>query len=232
MLWKSRVKDIKVILGIKTNKELELTLGLGNGYFYDLIRGKIKKPSKLITSLFDKFKINPTWVSTGQGAIYADNQDIGTEVSTNEWKIPVLSQRVSAGPGQEWQKDDEIESYITPLELIPGLASINPRAVHIRGNSLHGLGIHDGDVAIFDPRQDMVTKDGVYVFALDSEIFIKYCVFDPFDRTITAWSVEMDGNKKKVVTIETKNELMMERFRLFGRVVVIMRDYDFEEHHI
>ena len=60
-------------------------------------------------------------------------------------KIPLLKQRVSCGPGANWESDENIEEYLEINTLIPRLGIGQVFALKVQGSSMLGAGIHEGD---------------------------------------------------------------------------------------
>jgi SOS-response transcriptional repressor LexA len=183
----------------------------------DIERGEKEPSKKLILSLIKAFQVNSNWLLTGDGEMFFDKEK--EETSLEVYRIPVLRQRASAGPGQEWNSDVNIEKYVRPLDLFPGIAAVHPYAFTVSGTSMAGVGIVDGDIVLFDSREGQETHDDIYVFAVDGDVYVKFLVFDAMDRTITAYSMMPDGTKKQVLSLAVEDPEQAERFHLFGRVV-------------
>ena len=60
--WEERIERVKKAFSIKSNRQLEERLGIGNGYINDLIKGKNKNPSKIAAALVLELRINPMWL--------------------------------------------------------------------------------------------------------------------------------------------------------------------------
>lgn len=212
----SRINEIKKACNLN-NKQLEEKLGLANGYINDIERGKNKNPSKLITALFEILRISPNWIFSGKGTMYLDD-DVPSAVETS---IPLLRQTVSCGPGQEWGDSDNIECYIKPLELVPALKGKHIFAFRVRGTSMVGAGINDGDVLLFDGSQEQTFADDLYVFALDGSVFCKWIKFDSISRRIEIYSLHTsDISKAELIrTIDGNDDIGNKTFHVFGRVL-------------
>ncbi len=125
--------------------------------------------------------------------------------------VPVLNQRVSAGPGQEY-----IEAYSSGVTVPVVERIIRPypkesiRIVEVRGDSMTGVNIFDGDYVIFS--QGEVRLDGIYVLAIGDEMYVKRLEFDPFEKKITIIS-ENQNYKDKVVSADS------DLIRIEGKVI-------------
>ena len=216
--WKKKIEEIKKTIGIKSNRQLEIALELSNGYIADIFNGKNNNPSKMLLPLYEKFRISPTWMLTDTGPMVMDDHALSC------YRIPVLKQKASAGPGQDWQSEENIERYLdSVLDLSKSFRKIKPYAFEVRGGSMAGIGIHDGDIVIFDPHPATLPDD-IYVYALDGGVFVKYIVFDEADKTITTYSCMPDGVHKQVAVIHPDDPADAERFHLFGRVIAWLHE--------
>ncbi len=178
-------------------------------------------PKAAMRALVEKMNVNAHWLLTGQGPMFIEQDD---EHSITGYRIPVLKQKASAGPGQDWQGEENIERYLdSVLDLSASFRKIKPYAFEVRGGSMAGAGIHSGDIVIFDPHPAELPDD-IYVYALDGSVFVKYIVFDDADKTITTYSCMPDGVHKQVAVIHPDDPADAERFHLFGRVIAWLHE--------
>ncbi|MDR0572775.1 MAG: S24 family peptidase, partial [Tannerella sp.] len=85
------------------------------------------------------------------------------------YKVPLLRQKVSCGPGVDWQDEANIVDYIDVFDRIPRLKIERLFALCVEGSSMLGAGIRNGDYVLFDSAKEQWPHDGIYVFALDGE---------------------------------------------------------------
>ena len=126
-------------------------------------------------------------------------------------KIPILNQSVSCGPGQEWQEAD--------------IRAKDCYAFRVRGTSMVGLGIDDGDMVILNrDMQDL--NDDIYVFALDGSVYCKLLKFDSITQKIRIYSVHTKELKdaELLKVIDTTNPDINEYFHILGRVLGWVRE--------
>lgn len=171
-------------------------------------------------SLVKKFGIDANWLLTGEGEMFKQGKEAESAVAVSAPKIPILRQKVSCGPGQGWESEDNIESYIEPLSPLPCLSGRNVYAFRASGVSMIGIGINDGDVVFFDGSSDQRTRDGIYVFGLDGDTYCKRLEFDRLANRIKIFSVRVaDLEKAELLkTLDSTDDGFNERFRLFGKV--------------
>ena len=119
------------------------------------------KPSWL-QSIISIYKINAHWLLTGEGEMFTKTETEKTPC-VKDVMVPVLSQKVSCGPGVEWNSEQNITEYISLATLSPALSG-KVYGFRVAGTSMLGAGIKDGDIVIFDASPDQNLTDGIYVF--------------------------------------------------------------------
>jgi len=118
------------------------------------------------------------------------HDSIGREV-TQEGEdfimIPVFAQKVAAGNGQELI-DAVKEIALLPFlkRMLRGTAPSRARALEVRGDSMTGVHIFDGDMVVFVPGE--IRGDGIYVLRVGDELLVKRVEFDPFSRKLRIMS--------------------------------------------
>ena len=161
--------------------------------------------------------VNIDWLLTGEGEMFRGETK---EVSQTYAKIPLLRQRVSCGPGKNWEDSDAVETYIEPLCLIPSFRNKNIYAFRAEGLSMVGAGIHDGDIVLFDAGSN-APEDDIYVFAWEGNVFCKLLKFNEFDHIVNVYSVHSKEIDKAELLkkLDMDNPEVIDNFRLFGRVL-------------
>lgn len=200
---------------------VEKKLKLSNGYVSNYRSGKIKKPSKLIRSLIDK-NLNPEYFLSGDGSPYLVRPDEAMQlpaVSGGD-RVPLLRQRVSCGPGQDWTEDDSVEAWIDPVSLLPSMQHRRLGAFAARGLSMTGAGLRDGDIVLFDRDTD-APGDDIYVFALDGDVYCKLLKYDGISGRLRIYSMHTAEPEKAELLreINLHEEQGSGGFYLFGRVL-------------
>jgi SOS-response transcriptional repressor LexA len=204
-----------------SNAEIEKSLGLSNGYI-----SKIKEnPGKLLLFL-SKNGISTDWFLTGEGEMLRTAQNPlpaeagrGIVKPREGFKVPLLRQKVSCGPGVDWQNEANIVDYIDVFDQIPRLKIERLFALCVEGSSMLGAGIRNGDYVLFDSASDQWLHDGIYVFALDGEV---YCKRVEFDMTkIKIYSVRFTDLDKAelMVTLDSEDTSTAGRLTILGRVL-------------
>lgn len=174
-------------------------------------------------------KINLQWLLTGEGEPFLQ-EPTGAQgtlpANSGSVKIPLLRQTVSCGPGQNWEESDAVESYIEPLGAFPSLVNARPYAFRVRGVSMAGVGIMDGDIVLFDANPSQNLRDDIYVFALDGEVYCKLLRFDRLKKEIYVYSVlNKDLTEAELLkVIKQDDAASSSAFHLFGRVLAWMHE--------
>ncbi len=165
--------------------------------------------------------INIDWLLTGEGEMFSGSREAEKAVAPCK-KIPVLSQKVSCGPGQTWESESNIESYIEPLSPLPCLAGKSICAFRASGVSMIGIGIQDGDVVFFDGSSDQRTRDGIYVFGFAGDAYCKLLRFEPLENKVMVYSVQKQDLREAelIRTIDADSE----EFHIFGRVLAWLHE--------
>lgn len=122
-------------------------------------------------------------IQVGKDVIIRDS--IGREVPVDGalTLIPILSQKVAAGMGQAMIDDVEIVGQLPFLNrMLRGEQPAGAKALEVRGDSMTGVNIFDGDMVVFIPG--IVRGDGIYVLAVGDELIVKRVEFDAVSRKI------------------------------------------------
>lgn len=101
--------------------------------------------------------------------------------------IPLFEQVVSAGHGAD------LLDQLDPLEYLPIPKQISKQydtatllAVTVRGDSMEGIYIYDGDYVIFS--KGLIKGDGIYVLTVHGEILVKRLAFDQVHKKMHIYS--------------------------------------------
>lgn len=207
---------------ISSKKDFSDALGIDYGSLSKYFNNKVNLSiNNLNYSNYKKLGINIDWLLTGEGEMFKTGTSIVAEKKSGiEERIPILSQKVSCGPGQVWEHEDNIVEYLDVRALSPVLHSRNVYGFRAIGTSMLGAGIKDGDIVLFNADKDSPVTDGIYVFGLDGDTYCKRLEFDRLANRIKIFSVRVaDLEKAELLkTLDSTDEGINERFRLFGKV--------------
>lgn len=217
-----RLKEVRIRLGKGSQAQFAGEFGLEQTTLSKYEKGTLNLPDAIKLKLVD-FGINLHWLLTGEGEMFLSSvsplqgQETANLVGTR--KMPLLRQKVSCGPGVDWQDEANIVDYIDVFDQIPRLKIKRLFALCVEGSSMLGAGIRNGDYVLFDSAQDQWPCDGIYVFALDGDVYCKRLEFDM--TKIKIYSVRfVDLDKAELITtLDTKDISTADRLTIFGRVL-------------
>lgn len=223
-----RFTEIRVNLGL-TKKEFADSLAIASTVIVEIENGK-KGPSKnLLLTVAAEYNISLNWLCFGIEPKYLTDKIPTLPAKVETAKIPLLSQKVSCGHGQDWESENNIIEYIDIFN-ISRLKIKRLFALRVEGSSMIGAGIHSGDYVIFDGGLDQRVRDGLYVFALDGDVYCKRLEFDM--NKIKIFSVRYaDLDKAELMkTLDTQDMNTAERLTIFGRVLYWIHPCDQSLH--
>jgi len=212
----------KILAALSINQSaLASKLGVSRGIVSEFTSGA-REPSKEFLFGLSKLGISLDWFLTGEGEMFLKNTEkslANTQKSGDGYKIPLLRQKVSCGPGMDWQNENNIVDYIDIFDQIPRLKIERIFALCVQGSSMLGAGIRNGDYVLFNSSKDQWVHDGIYVFALDGEVYCKRLEFDM--TKIKIYSVRVADLEKAelMVTLDSKDLSTADRLTILGRVL-------------
>lgn len=224
---KDRLKQARISLGMSQSKIAELCNIPQTTYSKYENGGAIPEPIMLLLA---KFGFNLHWLITGDGEMFLDNSKptptslaattisfitskgsvITEEIPNGGLSVPIITQKLSAGPGQPYTQADIIDGERLPIlsRFIKPWNKDRVFAAEVRGDSMTGIQLFDGDMAIFVRGE--VEGDGIYVITVDDEVYIKRVAFNPFDRKVT---IKSENDRYDPITVDA------ERIILVGKVI-------------
>lgn len=139
---------------------------------------KIKKENEELKKQLEELKGATFYRPKSDGTVVAT--DLPDHIDSNSIiSIDLLPFFASAGPGQEITQEELIKSFPILKDLI---FNREAKVIIAKGDSMTGISIFDGDFVFFKPETK--PNDGIYVFSIGNEIFIKRLVRDPEDGKI------------------------------------------------
>ncbi len=125
--------------------------------------------------------------------------------------IPILNQKVSAGHGENVIEQFEPEKVLPVLErLVARYKKEQLRVVEVKGDSMTGVQLFNGDLAVF--AAEHIEGDGIYVISLGDEAMVKRLEFDKFNNII---KVKSENRNYDPIVVPAESENM----KIEGKVV-------------
>ncbi|WP_172635066.1 LexA family transcriptional regulator [Sphaerochaeta pleomorpha] len=125
--------------------------------------------------------------------------------------VPIAPQRVSAGPGQEFLPPSEYIGYVRILErMARGIDPTSLVAVSVKGDSMTGVQIFEGDMVLF--AQHHISENGIYVISLYGDLKVKRLEFRSGEQKIF---IHSENSRYSTEEILMTNENLM----ILGKVV-------------
>jgi SOS-response transcriptional repressor LexA len=218
-----RLKKVRIGLDYQTQAPFAEKLGITQTTLSKYENGTSDIPDELKIKI-SEFGISLHWLVTGESDMLISSipaksrQDI---TKSEGAKVPLLRQKVSCGAGVNWESEQNIQGYIDIFDMIPRLQIKRLFALCAEGSSMLGAGICDGDYVLFDGGADHLPRDGIYVFALDGEVYCKRLEFERISKKIKIYSVRVaDLEKAELLrTLDMEDASVADRLEIFGRVV-------------
>ncbi len=211
-----RIKRVIIQSGL-SDSAFAKSISVPQATFSNMFQRESEPKPSWLKAIIEKYKVNANWLLTGEGEMFTAEQEVLP--CSKDVMIPVLSQKVSCGPGKSWDSEQNITEYISLSSLSPALNG-KVYAFRVSGTSMLGAGIKDGDIVIFNASPDQELTDGIYVFSLDGDAYCKRLEFDRLANRIKIYSVRVaDLEKAELLkTLNSTDDGFSERFQLFGKV--------------
>ena len=195
--------------------ELSEKTGINFSSISSYASGRFEPKRTPLMKMAEALHVSPTWlagfdVPMDEGAIVkADDLTI---------TIPFVSQKLSAGTGENYLSDDDIEVRTINISayLARGIDKATLLAAEVRGDSMIEENIYSGDIVIFS--RGLIRQEGIYVINYAGDVLVKKLAFDALNNTIDIIS----GNRHyPTKTVDADNVAIL------GKVVGWIHRLDF-----
>lgn len=125
--------------------------------------------------------------------------------------IPFISQKLSAGKGEDWKSEEDMETKLVKVvsTVAKGFETTTLFAAEAKGDSMNGIRLYDGDIVVVS--KGCVRGDGIYAVSLNNEVMVKRIQFNPLDKKIYVIS---ENPKYETIIVDADND----NFRVLGKV--------------
>lgn len=125
--------------------------------------------------------------------------------------VPLAPQKISAGRGEEFLPPSEYSGYVRILErMAKGIDPLTLMAVTVKGDSMTGVQIFEGDVVIF--ARNHISENGIYIISLYGDLKVKRLEFRSGEQQIFIHS-ENSRYTMEVISMDSEN------LQILGKVV-------------
>lgn len=189
--------DLAKLMGYKSNTTInKIELGIN-----DVVQSKLVEFAKVL-------KVSPTYFFDLDSSSDVPSYNPETGILT----IPFVTQKISAGYGEEELPDEclEVKSIDILAAMAKGISKKILAAAEVKGDSMIDANIYPGDVVIF--ARGRIEGDGIYVLALTGEVLVKRLQFDALSNELEI--ISMNRNyKSRTVSADADG------LRILGKVV-------------
>ena len=98
--------------------------------------------------------------------------------------IPFVSQKLSAGRGENYLSEDDIEVRTISISeyLARGIDKATLLAAEVRGDSMIDEKIFSGDIVVFS--RGLISQEGIYVINYAGDLMVKKLAFDALNNRV------------------------------------------------
>ena len=152
----------------------------------------------------DYVKENKSLIQTPKGIVIQEDEE-------PSFLVPVVSQKISAGIGEEFLSEAQYIGKVRVLErMTRNVDKSSLIAATVKGDSMTGVQIFDGDLVIF--ARGHISENGLYVLSLYGEVKVKRLEFRTAEQKIYIHS-ENPRYSTETVTMDNEN------ITILGKVV-------------
>jgi SOS-response transcriptional repressor LexA len=189
-----RLKEVLSRSGMSARQFSE-KLGISEGQMSNILKGKRRPSREVLDKLVDYFAVDLNWLLRGEteDVVYID----------------FINQEAAAGHGMEIDEYAEKKTIAVPRSFLITHKPKNLKAITVRGDSMIGAQIYDGDYVLFDTRDKL--GENIFVVSVGTMLLVKRVVVDELKKTITLISANADyppriftGDECEGVRIEGK----------------------------
>lgn len=176
-----RYASVRASSGL-SKKEFADGLGIHPVVSGDIELGKREPSRDVLVRLAKKYGVDINWLLTGVPAPRFEPDGGGGAFDDRLVSVRLLDQQVAAGYGVEVEDNAAFVEIPVPRFLIAPRRPEHIRALTTRGDSMTGIGLFDGDVVLFSPKEK--EGDGVFVISIENRLLVKRVQFEPAEPCV------------------------------------------------
>jgi len=202
----ARFAEVRAGSGLSKRAFAE-SLGIHPMVAGDIELGKRDPSRDVLIRLARVYSVDITWLLTGERiALSPASQNARATVP-----VRLIRQEAAAGRGIEIDDYAESAEIQVPPSFISPYRSERVRAVYVRGDSMTGAGLDDGDIVFF--TVDERSGTGIFVVSVESALLVKRVDVDHAKKSVTLIS----ENPQYAPRVLSGADL--DRFSIEGRVL-------------
>jgi transcriptional regulator with XRE-family HTH domain len=164
-----------------SQQEFAGSLGLSKAHISNIIKGKRRPSRNVLEKLASQYDVDINTFLFGKGLEAGKGQ---SEEGTA--RIELFRQEAAAGHGAEIDNYAERSHITVPRSFIAPYRCDNIKAALVRGDSMIGEKIFDGDYVLFNRRE--TSGEGIFVLSVETTLLVKRVVLDLVNNTLTLLS--------------------------------------------
>ncbi len=179
-----------------TQSELAEKTGINFSTISSYVSGRFEPKRTPLMKLAEALDVSPTWLAGFDVPMDAETPYYNSE--TGILTIPFISQKISAGIGEEELPEDclEVRSIDILASMAKGISKKVLTAAEVKGDSMIEANIYPGDIVIF--ARGRIEGDGIYVLALGGDVLVKRLQFDALSNELEIISMNRNYKPRKV----------------------------------
>ncbi|MCG8565205.1 MAG: helix-turn-helix domain-containing protein [Desulfobacterales bacterium] len=199
--------------GIRSQSELAKELGINRSGITHA-RKKNHVPDKWIVKLYRRYGFNPSWIESGQGAVFLNRESSQDSAFR---RVPKVEARLSAGTGSFEVGESVTEFLSFSSAWISRKGSVRDMvAMSVFGHSMEPV-INEGDTVLIDQSQTRILAGAIYAVGVEDTILVKRLEKHP-DKLVLS-----SDNKDYAPIYLDKSEF--DKVRVLGKVIWSCREY-------
>lgn len=223
MFWE-RVTNLRETLSMSIGDLLD-TINKSRSTWNDWLKFNRIPPGNVCVKIAEALGTTVEYLITGRELPLDDDDDAkppgeihlpnGDSVTSNGEEptivVPVAPQRISAGNGEEFLPASQFVGKIRILErMARGIDRAHLIAAQVKGDSMTGVQIFEGDLVVF--AMGVVMENGLYVVSMRNDVLVKRLEFNPITNEVRIIS----ENPRYAPIVTQAND---DNLRILGKVV-------------
>lgn len=164
-----------------TQSELAEKTGINFSSISSYVSGRFEPKRTPLMKMAEALHVSPTWLAGFDVPMDENAISRADDISIT---IPFINQKLSAGTGENYLSDDDIETKTINISeyLARGIDRNTLLAAEVRGDSMIDEMIYPGDIVIFS--RGLIRQEGIYVINYASDVLVKKLAFDALKNTV------------------------------------------------